>query len=112
MDGKTKVFSPLGAKTDSNGSSEKAPVRPEDIITSGQRIVSIAPPSPEQPPGQTENMGMVMIEQPSQVQIPDEIKNVMEQMNLPNISPEMLKNMSDEQREQLENMVRMRMQRN
>lgn len=110
-DGKTKVLSPLGAKTDSNGSSGKAPPGPENIPAFSSRVVTFAPPSQEQPPGDIPTPEVVINEPFSPEQIPDEIKNVMEQMNLPNISPEMLQNMSDEEKEQFKNMLRMQMQR-
>ncbi|MBN2591391.1 MAG: hypothetical protein JXA96_16115, partial [Sedimentisphaerales bacterium] len=111
-DGKKTVLRPLGANVASNGTSGNAPPRPENIITSGRRAVSIVPPAQGQPPDETPSPDVVIMEPPSQDQMPDEIKNAMEQMNLPNMSPEMLQNMSEEQRKQFEQMIMRRMEMN
>ena len=108
-DGQTTVFRPLGAEIASNGSSENEPPRPENIMNPGAKIVTMSPPSPEQRPEEISSPAIVMSEQPSQEQIPEEIKNAMEKMNLPSLSPEMLENMSDEQRMQFEQMIKQRM---
>jgi hypothetical protein len=111
-DGKTQVFSPLGASIASNGSNEKAPHRQENVPTPGPRMVTIAPPSQEQPPGDVPSPEVVMVEEPSPDQIPEEVRSVMEQMGIQDFNPTMLQNMSEEQRKQFESMVRMRMERN
>ena len=112
-DGKKTVLRPLGADVASNGPGENTPPRPENIPTSGSRVVTLAPSQREQPPGEpVPSPSMVINEQPSQIQLPEQEKKVMEQMNIQNINPAMIQNMSNEEREQFEKMMKMQMERN
>ena len=112
-DGKKTVLRPLGVDGPSGEPGENAPPRPENIPAAGPRVVTIEPPQKEQPPEeQVSSPSMVMTEQPSQRQIPEQVKKIMEQMNIQNFNPSMLQNMSDAEKEQLEKMMRMQMERN
>ena len=111
-EGKKTVLQPLGATTASNGSNENAPPKPENIITSESGRVAIASPALEQFSEGISSPKIDMMEPPQQEQLPDEIKNVIENLNIPNLNPEMLQKMTDEQKEQLEKMIRARTERN
>ncbi len=112
-DGKKTVLRPLGVDIASNEPGENAPPRPENIPTSSSRVVTLAPPQREQSPVEpASSPSMVMTEQPSQGQIPEQVKKVMEQMNIQNINPAMIQNISDVEKEQFEKMMRMQMERN
>lgn len=112
-DGKKTVLRPLGVDIASNGPGESAPPRPENIPTVNPRVAVIEPSQREQPSGEpASSPGMVISEQPSQKQLPEQVKKVMEQMNIQNINPAMIQNMSNEEREQFEKMMRMQMERN
>ena len=112
-EGQTKVFNPLGAQTDSNGSNRNAPPMPNNIPPEISRIAARSTPSqPEQPPVEIPSPDVViMAEPPSGFQIPDEAREAMKQMGIPEINPEMIQNMSIEDRERFMQM-QMKMQRN
>lgn len=110
-DGKTKVLSPLGAAIASDGPNERPEPRPENNVFSGPRIVTTAPPSQEQPPKEIASPNIVVNEPPSSLESLGRIDEamIMEQMKLHNVDPQMLQNMSSEQKEQIQQMIKMQM---